>query len=502
MKLLRYLLVLSIIIFSVSIAQAQDSRPLIDTNLTLISVIAGVTVLTVVFWIFRRDTDAPPENFTSTSVLVKSDDGTEQYILDNHSPIILESQDSHAPVKRPENDSRPYLVFVVQQSMAARTDGRFVITPDDTPFVIGSRESCDFHIDDRYVSGQHLHIDYDEMTKSYILTDRNSSNGTYWNGEAMFKKRPYPMRQTRDLTLEIAVNHIFRVYVDIPDTVSPVDESPVMKKEPIVPDVPVPIPIPAGIIARLSWESPETRKEQNLEVTETVTTIGRGDEGIDARINHDLISKLHAYLIWKDNQFWLVDASSNGTWLATDSQPQARLEQGAYVPLMADTSFEIEVAFNTVQVTFRYTVLEDEYEPQVEQEKEDVTDKLPELPPGLRPKFHIVRDGESEKRRDIPISTSIITIGQAETNIISIQHDSLLDIHAQIIWSNGQFWYEDLSKTGLFLNNRWIRKARTPLEAGEIHEICLNKGQFSEIIFAFYYDALQTEAVEHTQKIE
>ena len=87
-------------------------------------------------------------------------------------------------------------------------------------------------------------------------------------------------------------------------------------------------------------------------------------ENIDVRINHDLISKLHAYLIWKDNQFWLVDASSNGTWLATDSQSQARLEPGsAYIPLVADTSFEIEVAFNAVQVIFRYKILEDEFKP-------------------------------------------------------------------------------------------------------------------------------------------
>ena len=31
------------------------------------------------------------------------------------------------------------------------------------------------------------------------------------------RKRAYPMRQTRDLTLEIAVNHIFSVYVDMPE---------------------------------------------------------------------------------------------------------------------------------------------------------------------------------------------------------------------------------------------------------------------------------------------
>ena len=85
------------------IVQAQDNRPLIDTNMTLyFTVIAGIAILTVVIMDFCVGTATPPpENFTSTSVLVKPDEETEQYILDSHSPIVLENGGSHAPIQRP-----------------------------------------------------------------------------------------------------------------------------------------------------------------------------------------------------------------------------------------------------------------------------------------------------------------------------------------------------------------------------------------------------------------
>jgi DNA-binding NtrC family response regulator len=69
-------------------------------------------------------------------------------------------------------------------ALRVKSTGRTVaITDRDWRLAIGSRESCELHLDDPYVSG--LHCMLERRGRSLVVRDRGSKNGTFVNGTAV-----------------------------------------------------------------------------------------------------------------------------------------------------------------------------------------------------------------------------------------------------------------------------------------------------------------------------
>lgn len=507
MKISRFVFIFLYVLTGVFVVQAQEATAPSGSNV-LIFVFLGIVVIAgVAFFFWRRAS----EEFSDEPYLAKRTTEMAQIILDEDSPIIATISDIRLPIKRPDDDTRPYLVLELRKStnsFLSAGEG-WLIKPEDTPFVIGSQTGVNLRIIDEHVSKEHLMISYDAVKMSYSLIDRDSSNGSRLDGDTMIKQHSYNVRNHEDVTLEIAVSYLFRVYVDDvkTDEIEGLGEDISVDVEvPIQNQLPEQADLPAGTKALLSWISPETKTQQDLEIGQVITQIGR-TEVVDVQINHHLISKLHAYIIWKENQFWLMDMSSNGTWLSAGTRGRFRADSGEYMPLDSDITQYIEIARDVVTLNFHYSLVDTARLP----EEKAVTDKLPELPVGVRPLLHIVRDGDNEHRREIPISTGIITIGRAENNILHFVRDSVDEEHAKIVWDEGQFWMYDLSGRGTWVDKQSLHRSRVPLKKQRIYALLINQGQSDEILMHFWYDVefdaedvafLKVEQPELTQKID
>lgn len=102
---------------------------------------------------------------------------------DNAAELLEEEQ--HTQIFQPVKDitlevATPYLV--VQEGHDAGKE--FTLTGHH--YVIGRRETCDIVLHDPSVSRKHAQLD--KVEEKYILTDLNSTNGTYVNGQKVVKK--------------------------------------------------------------------------------------------------------------------------------------------------------------------------------------------------------------------------------------------------------------------------------------------------------------------------
>ncbi|MGJ3237915.1 MAG: FHA domain-containing protein [Anaerolineae bacterium] len=485
MKFIRFVLTLGALSMSALSIVAQVDTPTTPTrveafNSTVMGLALVGVLLIVAFVIIAREQAWKLSAERDDELFIRRKDGTEQYIdkgyqTNGTTKRPLDSSPTRANITRTDGDTRPYLVLTLRQSKSkSLTIGkRWIIKPDDTPFTIGTHNTSDIHIEDVYVSRQHLTINYDDNNDTYVLIDNRSANGTRWDGISMIKRRPYAMPARHDVQIEITNAHIFNAYIDafIPPIAEQVAHG--LPDQQLLPDM---------TEAHLTWVSPETEIEQTMQLTHVITTIGRGDKA-DAHINHPLISETHAYIVWRDSQFLLVDQSANGTWLSGIGEA-FRLEPGKFTRLEADINCRIEIVRDVVQLNFRYTqntLLESNLSP-------SITDELPSLPAGVLPLLHVVRDGANEQRREIRVTTGEITIGTGEENFVRFTHDVMAEEHAKIVFDDGLFWLYDLSGMGTMANQRRLHGSRMKLEPQEIYHIRIHDQQPNEVMLAFYYE--------------
>ena len=91
--------------------------------------------------------------------------------------------DPDLPVEpSPHQDThRAYLMLI-----GLSNSNQYRVTVNQSPFSIGKSKTCDFVVDDKYVSNRHLVIEYNNEDKSRFITDL-SRNGTFLNGNRLQK---------------------------------------------------------------------------------------------------------------------------------------------------------------------------------------------------------------------------------------------------------------------------------------------------------------------------
>lgn len=89
--------------------------------------------------------------------------------------------------------------------------------------ILGKSTECDIQIDNPFISRKHCHIDFKES--QYILTDLDSKNGTFLNGERLGKNDAQILKDG-DI-LDLAVEAVrFRLLISSDHTI---DQSPILK---------------------------------------------------------------------------------------------------------------------------------------------------------------------------------------------------------------------------------------------------------------------------------
>ncbi|MEM9952432.1 MAG: FHA domain-containing protein [Chloroflexota bacterium] len=488
MRLQRYLFVTFIVLLSQTYSiSAQETSPIASDSIALVAIGLVIGVLASGAILFWRQLVQRQRALLDDSNITTQMDETE--IIDAPQGQLRIPRGDVAerlPIIRDEGDYRPYLVLELRQASNSflKVGERFIVKPDDTPYIIGSQSSAGLRIIDPHVSSAHIRVDYDPQTKQYTVMDENSSNGSRWDGDTMVKKRIYRLNHGRDVTLELASSYGFVMYVDaIKADETQVMISPFLQTPEPETDIPSQEPLEAGVIASLTWASIKKKTKRTFNIQHNVTIIGRSADA-DVQIKHELISKTHVYLIWKDEQFHLLDKSSNGTWVTTGLQGRIRIPQGELVPLDVDTSLIIEVAKETALLDFHYT-----RDAKQDDRTRAITDKLPELPANVRPFLHVVKEGKDDKRRDVRINTSVVTIGRDDSNIIPLKSDRVAEHHAKILWQDGQFWLHDLAGMGTTINRTPLVNSKMPLPTRQVHTIRINEGRAKEeTLIEFYYE--------------
>lgn len=87
------------------------------------------------------------------------------------------------------DEKRTYLMLVGVNASGAET-----IVMDQTPFTVGRGKRCSYRCQDPMVSTSHLRLEYNEHDKQCYVTDMNSTNGTFVNGEKLMPNQQHELR--------------------------------------------------------------------------------------------------------------------------------------------------------------------------------------------------------------------------------------------------------------------------------------------------------------------
>ncbi len=222
-------------------------------------------------------------------------------------------------------------------------------------------------------------------------------------------------------------------------------------------------------------------KGEIQEFVDPVITIGR-HPSCHVRFPADLttISRQHAEIIREGNQFKLVDHSTNGTFVNGKRVTETYLKNGDVLTFAEEGG--PKVSFLT-QVKEAAEIPEIKVAPPPPPPpRREVRPEPPPYPKEIRPKSP---PPEIPRQEDIfaqPVKANLviqygptlrsfkqlpITIGKNPRCDFKIEHPAVLDQHAQIFYSQGQYWVKDLTGKGLLRINRQPVPLQAPLKLND-----------------------------------
>jgi len=226
-------------------------------------------------------------------------------------------------------------------------------------------------------------------------------------------------------------------------------------------------------------------KGQIQEFTESIISIGR-DRDSHLLYPADLInvSRKHAEIIREGNQFKLVDHSANGTFLNGKKIKEAYLKNG---DVLAFSEGGPKVSFLTQMKEMEVEPERMPLIPPREEAKEAIEAGPPNVGPKRLPeeKPRVAEPVKQEEPVDVssqPIKVPLIiqygptlrsykelpiTLGKSSTCDFIIDHPALFDQHAQIFFTQNQYWIKDLTGQGVIQVNRMPISFQAPLKLND-----------------------------------
>jgi pSer/pThr/pTyr-binding forkhead associated (FHA) protein len=221
-----------------------------------------------------------------------------------------------------------------------------------------------------------------------------------------------------------------------------------------------------------------------------------------------LVSRNHAEIIREGNQFKLIDHSTNGTLVNGKRVKEIILKNGDVLAF----------AEGGPKVSFLTQIREDSAEvqappppaPPVRQPLPTRSRMEPPRPSGERPPYakppasppvEEVPDEGSAQMSRVPLSIQYgptirsfkrlpVLIGRSPKCDFILDHPAIFDQHAQILFSQNQYWLKDLTGKGSVKVNRYPVSIQTPLKLND--EVALSpqgpvfrflgEGRFAEIM--------------------
>ncbi len=222
-------------------------------------------------------------------------------------------------------------------------------------------------------------------------------------------------------------------------------------------------------------------KGEIQEFVDPIITIGR-HPSCHVRFPADLttISRQHAEIIREGNQFKLVDHSANGTFVNGKRVTETYLKNGDVLTFAEEGG---------PKVSFLTQVKEGAEIPEIKvapppppPPRREVRPEPPPYPREIRPKSPPPEIPRQEEIFAQPVKANLviqygptlrsfkqlpITIGKNPRCEFKIEHPAVLDQHAQIFYSQGQYWVKDLTGKGLLRINRQPVPLQAPLKLND-----------------------------------
>lgn len=214
-------------------------------------------------------------------------------------------------------------------------------------------------------------------------------------------------------------------------------------------------------------------KGEIQEFSDSAISIGR-DPSSHVHFPKDLtiISRKHAQIVREGNRFKLVDESRNGTFLNGKRVEEAYLKDGD-VLIFAEGG--PKVSFLTKMM---------EGQPQIESAPPPSPPKEPEVPLDEKPHMVLAQpepgqaDEISIQRVQVPLVIQYgptlqsfkelpVTIGKNPNCSFTLVHPAILDRHAQIFFSQEQYWVKDLTGQKLISINGQRLHLQSPLNLND-----------------------------------
>ena len=228
---------------------------------------------------------------------------------------------------------------------------------------------------------------------------------------------------------------------------------------------------PAIVVQLVHIQGP--LKGEIQEFSESAVSIGR-DPSNHVRFPKDLtiLSRKHAEIVREGNRFRLLDHSANGTFLNGKKVEDAYLKDGD-VLMFAEGGPKVSFLTKTM-----------EGEPQIISPPAPIPPKEPQLPPDeKRP----LPEAEPEpnhaekivvQRVQVPLVIQYgptlqsfrelpITIGKNPNCAFVLDHPAILDQHAQIFFTQEQYWVKDLTGQKLISINGHSVHLQAPLNPND-----------------------------------
>jgi pSer/pThr/pTyr-binding forkhead associated (FHA) protein len=213
-------------------------------------------------------------------------------------------------------------------------------------------------------------------------------------------------------------------------------------------------------------------KGQIQDFTDAVISIGRHPSS-HLRFPPDLasISRHHAEIIREGNQFKLVDHSTNGTFVNGKRITETLLKNGDVITFAEEGGPKVsfltqlkegppEMASIPPQPVFREEPAERIRIEGRPRPISPIKERPVEVPVQSAKIPLIIQYGPTLRSfKELPIS-----IGKSSKCHFRLEHPSILEHHAQIFFSQNQYWIKDLTGKGLLQINRQPLNLQSPLK--------------------------------------
>jgi len=268
-------------------------------------------------------------------------------------------------------------------------------------------------------------------------------------------------------------------------------------------------------------------------VQEPTYWIGR-DNAMMLTIPEKPISSTHACINWDQGQYYLIDYSTNGTWLNGH-----RLERETPYPLAPDQTHQIRLATECALLTFHYTTQPQQQTPPVDldpeppsrvatrdddvprsqppadnpllnfdQQTADVptaesqSPSLPSenamLPQGVKPELSVVEEDGLVVNRSVPVAKANITIGRNSERDCVVRSLHVSRLHATLFWQDNKFFVMDNgSQNGVYVDNEAISpNTPYPLQQMHLYTIHLSRHTSEPTSLSFWYEDKRTAIID------